>query len=676
MHLLRKNLIFASFLSFALASFCGALSASAVEQPSITNMIETPWLYPVQTNFMHDDSEEDIGSSPKSMLNRNESQFPNLLYSETGKKDYMGYDGKGIIFTNTDSYINDDQGMIGAGRGDELHFSSIVTMPRYYDDEKSDPMKNFIIATAQSRGLTVDEQSISVTIDGQPFEENEVCRLEFSSDGDASFLNYSSVLGINCDWNNAESYPYSDNAIVEISYSTTVDDDAPSEVFSKVIYAYESESGANNMMEYFTEMFDSAGGQHRVIAMLDSAISIRRLDSNGNSISGVTYTIDGVKANPASGMANVYEYDPDGTVSEFTTDTENPLTILNVPVGYYTFREVSAPKGHESANPVSTRWTADGMSITEFGETRQIMNYVYRKLDMTDHIGIIMLNDKSSLVPGSTMNDLFGESIEDSEVTRPYYSGTPPFSYNDEYISKTGDTYYYNIKAYDRNKGYYNFSKPFTYNEALGKQVVTIGYPEKSYYTVSEDYYLELSGNHATIHDNDKTYELDFDEALEAYIGSSDDGIKNPPMMYQNDKGYVAIIDSGTGATWIWQYSYDSKSQKYVLSGKNNTYALEEINENQARLSNYLVIDYVPEIDSYAVGFSNMAGKAKISPERPSIYLSVIEFGESKDESYPEDAPENIPSNPQTSDAILKTLAIVVVCVLSAAIAKNRLLKR
>lgn len=75
------------------------------------------------------------------------------------------------------------------------------------------------------------------------------------------------------------------------------------------------------------------------------ALGIKKVDPKGNVLTGAKFSVEGITAK-ATETAGVYEYDKNGTVTEFETDDNGILIIKGLAAGEYSITETVAPDGY------------------------------------------------------------------------------------------------------------------------------------------------------------------------------------------------------------------------------------------------------------------------------------------------------------------------------------------
>ena len=401
MGLLHKNLILASIASVAMVGFLGSSSASALDGFSFSDIIRD---YRNQTEQLKSYLTNPFGSgceatNPDSTISCNETSFPNLLFNGAPNNSTWGHEGKGLVFVNNNNLVEGNPQLATAKRGDALNYSMEIKTQRYNDEAMANPVTQYVIYAFFSEGLAVNQESVVVKVANQTLDasqyQSEVVEFEKGSTEASIFGGAGSLLHITLPWTDGtQSFVYNEDAVIAVTYSAAIADDAPSEVFSRGAYITD-ESNAD--FAIFTSTTD-----HQATASIDGNILIRRVDASGNPLAGAKYTVDGVKANIKDETNNIYVYDENGAVSEFSTDANGKIIITGVPMGDYDIREVSSPDGHMPESGY-VRLANDMSDSTElsFEEKRTILSLAGSQIDITD--SIMTLDDGTRILDMSIL---------------------------------------------------------------------------------------------------------------------------------------------------------------------------------------------------------------------------------------------------------------------------------
>ena len=664
MHLLRKNLLLAGILSFAMVGFLSTSSASALDGFSFSDIIND---YRNRTEQLQSSLLNPLDSESESTISRNEASFPTLLFNGAPNNSAWGHDGKGLIFADNDSLINGDPQLAAAKRGDPLKYSMEIETQRYNDVEMTKPVGQYAVYGLFSEGLNLDQNSIvvkvgdqTINLDDITFEYANFDEIEGGEQSKAVFGGASSAFACVLPWQDSEGgFLYDEDAVITITYSATISQDAPSEVWSRWVY-FSGLSSADFSVFQSTE--------HQAKALIDGNILIRRVDANGNPLAGAKYTIDGVRGNKSEN--GTYEHDTDGSENEFETNSDGQTVIAKVPLGKYVVREVFSPDGTSPTEATIAKNMIEEQTSIETG----FIDYVFdSQLPSWTAKGAIRGRDTITTDSGVTLADggelysiITSEPASSLKTVLPFDEPSGRYKTNNGgvYVQKTADGYELGIDGTTTMN-----PRPFVYDERTGKNIVHFSMEEAWPSSYTDYYYLEfLDGNTAIAH-GVLSVNLVFNPENGCYEGYSS-GYETDFSLCADSKGYRLMDKSGSLATY---FSYDNALDKYILRDVHEMYyTIDEATDESVALTLYLPIAFDSEIDKYFFTLPMGGGFGYLADYSPET-ITVTEF--LFQEKSSDTAPDSVP-NPQTSDAILKTLAIVVVCVLSAAIAKNRLLKR
>ena len=677
MGLLHKNLILAGIASVAMVGLLSPSSVSALDGFSFSDIINQQQAQREQllshlTNPFSTSTACE-STDPDSTISCNESSFPNLLFNRISDGEKLwGHDGKGIIFADSENLINGNPQLKTAKRGNTLTFSVQLEAEDYYDAAETDSIREYEIVALLSKGLTLDQSSISVKIGDQELAQDqyELFHQDGASMGSAS-QDFSAMVGpeISIDGSLGQLA----GKTIELSLSATIDQDAPSEVFVRSVYGFDHQGGFE-----ISEPDYMSNETYQAAALLDGNILIRRVDADGNPLAGAKYTVDGMKANVEDEANNIYVYDENGSVAEFTTDSEGKVIIKNAPMGEHTVREVQAPQGHETNEPVITSPIYENNSEFEYGRSYMMDYFGMATIDITDLIedisGTKVLETGNML---SRVDEALGAS--DATVEKNLAFARPIFTFDESsntykrtglanYIEKDGDGY----RSYHSNSP----DNIFTYDENMDKYVATVSLSDSD--SGLSGWYLDFDGPNVSVRlpDNDisgTTINLSYDESDECYHGYTVfNNNSYATKLCQNSFGYSLYIDSDILLIpQLMHFEYDEEAGKYMAAdnivGIN---VLEELSDSEVQIFSYYPIIYDEQQGQYYISLGSL-GFRRLDVSRQSILASEFLF----QDKTSDDAPEDI-ANPQTGDAVIKIVLITLAGIVPVMITSKKFGRR
>ena len=294
MGLLHKNLILAGIASMAMVGVLGSSNASALDGFSFSDIISQQQAQREQAlSYLTNPFGMSVScesTNPDSTISCNESPSSNLLFNRISDGEKLwGHDGKGVVFTDNNNLVDGNPQLATAKRGDILSFSTELISERYYDDEETTPISSYMIYGLLSDGLSANQSSVVVKVDGEVLSSStyELAYDELTPEQAAQFgYDFVAAIAVIIPWSANGTFLYNDGAIIELSYQATIEDNAPSEVFSRGAYIIDGEDSSINLMDT----------DYQATAMIDGNILIRRVDENGNPLAGAKYTVTNVTA--------------------------------------------------------------------------------------------------------------------------------------------------------------------------------------------------------------------------------------------------------------------------------------------------------------------------------------------------------------------------------------------
>ena len=656
MRLLHKNLLFASALSFAVAGFLGSTSASALDEFSLSDIVSrqqkqmsSRLTSPLST------SADCESANPDSTISCNENT-PSVLFNRIadGTKLY-GHDGKGVIFTNADGLINGDSQKKIAKRGDRLSYSAEFYTERYRGTDDNEPITTYQLVLSLSQGLTIDEESIVVKVGDQAVSK-DAYSLEIRSvnSGDMLF-GVKDLVQIDLDWANyvqgdgwnhytVESFKYDEGANIEVLYSATVDKNAPSKIKTNIAYSVKYLNSYGGINTDYSNESDITEGKYAATAMLDGNIVIRKTDASQNPIRGAKYAVNGVTARQSSGSDGVYIYDTTGAISEFETNERGEAIITNVPFGEYTISETYAPDGQDAPVKTVKKNLAEEWQELDIGNKRYVLN----EFDTKAEVDMVDLGGGKKTVPGFLIDETMTLNYDPDERAYVY-----------ENLSVSEDEGSYAIKTKMNGQDVTLHSEG---NIATLK--VSDVYPTD---VIAASYWLDIDESQIIAHLG-VAITLTYDPTTDSYIGNyAEEGIDSIILKKDADGYQLQLYAEGgmpyTAAHFVYYESFD----KYILDYDYMYLVVESVSDSEMVAHLRIAATYSAAFNRYYVGGAMGIFQLPIDIVSVEDMATIYPFS-----SIPT---ENI-LNPQTSDAILKSLAVIALSIAPIAIVRKQLSKR
>ena len=189
---------------------------------------------------------------PTLLVNEDEEEpRGDISYNAGDDYPYWGNDGYGIVFTDEDKIVRDTEGnpvpnVRTAQVGDTLNFSVKVKLAHYEQNIEYLPIPLWQVIFGTPEGLSMDESSVKVYIDGEELGSDDYDSMLYKDDADASRilkLKDAGIIVIEPEnlvnyVNNKLDWFYEDGAELEIRFSATLDEDTGNELFGKATYIY------------------------------------------------------------------------------------------------------------------------------------------------------------------------------------------------------------------------------------------------------------------------------------------------------------------------------------------------------------------------------------------------------------------------------------------------------
>ena len=578
-----------------------------------------------------------------------DDSIPTLLYNRISDGETLwGYEGEGIVFADSDGLVDGNPHLKTAKRGDTLSFSVKIEPERYYDDAETEPFSTYTITASLSQGLTLDYDSIVLRINDQVISDEDVSVEQVNGELGLSYY-LRKTITFSQTSQGTTTFNYPEGAAIELTYSATIDSDAPSQLFSRAGYS----AYTNNYSKIISSgsvLYGGAGYQLDV--MLDGNIVIRRVDTNNQPLAGAKYIIDGVKANADHAVNGTYTYDSNGSVSEFVTDKDGVIVINGVPFGTYTAKEVSSPTGYEVLVSTISKNLEQDIREIETGKLSYRMNLY--DIDITSSI---IDSDQGKMVPYPELSAFMGGSSGEIIATMDESQGG--YSFNGGVVKKTANGYQLlldNAEPVD-----------FVYDSTLNKYLARINN------TRNNNLQLTINGDQATFVTGDQPNALFLNNETGCYEGVLQEENATITMCSDGESGYYFIEEMAlsSGSYHIGVHCvYDEGVDGYVESSS-AIISIEEESDSELRLLGNYPIVVIPQIGAHYMFMDETLWLLNTAPQ--TVLGTEFLFREKTSGSGT--MPEDI-VNPQTGDAFLKSITIAAIGTLPLYIVRKRLTRR
>ena len=586
-------------------------------------------------------------TNPDSTISCNESPFPNLLYNRISDGEKLwGHDGKGVVFADSENLINGNPQLKTAKRGDTLKFSVAIEAENYYDDAKTDPITGYMLGSLNSCGLAVDSSSAEVRVNNQAISP-DAYNVELydipKEEAEQAGYDFCNEFTIMLDWVNESDTPlYAEGSTIEFTYEATIEDDAPSEVFGRGVYIYDSKAGH---LEYSSTDF-MTNTAFQATAMLDGNILIRRVDASGNPLAGAKYTVDGVRANKIGEFT--YVYDENGSVSEYETGADGKIIISGLPIGEYIVHEISSPSGHEPEQGSLVKALPQNMVAAETGGIEYVLDLAGSGGQKTTFDAITLANGKK-IADGAVLGQKMSWELTYDENEGSYKGGLTVKRDGDTFIIPSGQ-----------------FAGEFTYDDKIQKYILdpSMGSADPSYY------YLEFIDDDTIKVHGAADVTLSRENDTDCYSAAAGDGWEGVSKftLCKNDNKYRLMGDN----VIVAYYVHDDELGKWILEDNGwIVLAIEEVSDTEMLVNGYMHMLYDEELDKYALVMPMDGGFNMLVDYRNKTVLATEYLFRDKTGATPDSI-----SNPQTSDAVLKAVIIATIGLVPAFILRKQLTKR
>ena len=637
-----------------------SIVAGLCDSPNTNAISSLGFLTPLDTVL----SQNCSASSSEANVSCNTFSSPEVLFSRLSDGEMLwGHDGKGVVFTDAENLVDNNPQLQTARPGDRLNYAMQIETEKYYNDNERNQILSYVFQAGFSGGLIPDIASLNIKINGQPVPTDAYeTNLEEYDESDSRY-GIRKILMMSFDWV-AGDYP--DKAVVDIEFSATVDQNAKNQVFVRGDYDL-SISG-------YTEGHSMVFDKYQATALLDGNIVIRRVDGAGNPVEGARYSVEGIKAKRDTTTNGAYVYDENGPLSEFETSEKGIISIKDVPFGVYAAKEISSPDGSPLEHTI-TKNIEVGLSEMESGKDRIIytMNSVdgrrVLEFDFTNQIvglddgAIVMSYDK-------WFETIYGMNYSTSQMI-PYDAeqGFYSDSSGNAHIYKDGDVY--RLVSVENDQ---SIEGTFVYDKSIEKYVMNvknIDFPVKA---LKEYGWLEVNDSIAKVSVGGEPVELTYDKAGGKYSYHEGDVTYT---IKKNGADYDLTLDissSSNGGGIKMSFTYNEEAEMYLPKLLDSYQVLEKITPSEIVLGQYLTFIKDEQTGDYYQAFltgilgSGMKSRPEMIPAVAFLFRGTIANGDSS-------APETTP-NPQTSDAVIKVLAIFTTALLPAFAIRKHLTRR
>ena len=681
----KTNLIIAGAILLICAGFLGTTNVSAINGPAFGDIVNRyrDRVGQIKSYLLNPLSSDCESANPEGSISCNEVSSPNLLFNGAPNNTAWGHDGKGLIFVNNDNLINGDPQLAAAKRGDTLNYSMEIRTQRYNDEAAAKPVKSYMVYGLFSKGLNLAHDSITVKVGGQTLDASayqfEFAEFEEGGDEATIFGGARSAFYLTLPWiNDANEFIYDEGAVINITYSADIADDSPEEVYSRGVYLSDDSSVDFSIL---------SSTEHQATAMLDGNIIIRRADSVGNPLSGAKYVVDGVKAN--QGDNGAYVYDKNGQIDEFVTDEKGQVVILGVPFGEYAVTEISSPDGSTPQERIIIKSLAANIENSVVSQTTGF-EVPEEEVAFGMRMGLL---SATAIKDGLWMVKIPGETMDGSlnyDSQENCWIGAE--SYEEVKVCRGADGQLYAAQ------GTMNIpsNRPLIYNPDNDTYFLTVSGPDLHYYQMQ---IIKTDDTTITLKVGSKQFILQRDSANDCFhvdltevIGNSRTTVDPDSTICTTDADTydlsytVTVYEQGPFVRnehfeklivtdeLLNDASFDPTLQYYVSDYPFMALSLRLDSSNTMAASPGYPISYVAPYDKYFLAFA-APSPAQLEAKYRTIdnyqYVTPFLFRPSTNTDSPEDI-----SNPQTGDAVLKTVIIVAIGLAPVVILRRQLTKR
>ncbi|MBQ1372897.1 hypothetical protein IIY67_01595 [Candidatus Saccharibacteria bacterium] len=589
-----------------------------------------------------------------------------------------GYDGLGVIFPDEEYLMKKNDGSLDhqtriAKRGESVRVSTKLETALYHDDTTSWPMTAYHLQSFFPRGVAVDESSVVVKVDGAEIDESDyTVSVEDVPTEEAEITGYYLSVNIGVKWAEITrssntfmaEFLYDEGAEIEIEYALRANSNAGASItFANVhSYDYVYSSNGNTRNTQISDM-------KNLNVLIDGNLVIKRVDKNGAPLAGAKFAVEGVKAKESSTVAGAYEYDRNGSISEFVTDENGRVIITGLPLKDYTVTEVEKPAGHVTEDKTKTRTVAwEDLVNIDYNEEKFMLAGL---MDLTPYLQPIgddmYVYDMSQTGYEMTYDATTGE-YKNSSLLMTARKGT-----DGNYIldGTLGDDI---VTTYrDDWGGYVAVS---TLSDYLTAESSHVFYPDIGDYLVkNNDGTITIRG---IKNDDSETVFTPKGDGCYSADGSALFGEGEALLCETENDEYQLVAplsaSSGMGKTIGVHFKYLDKLSRYVIDYPYSFNLIRVKSEQAVEYRSLTVINHYPKVDKYYMSLGGPS-MAQYEVERQLIphilYANEVVF---TDIESSDGESEGVPENPQTADNFeVIALAFGIVAVSGGFLARRQL---
>ncbi len=292
-----------------------------------------------------------------------DSTTPNVNVVDKNQKPSWGNkdgenpaDGKIIVDSNGTRTVN------SANYGDTVKFSIAINAVSYAKNAKKEAelVTYYHIQDTLGAGFDLDADSVQV----------KVGDTELTKGTDYTLNQSGKIFTVNVPFGEK----YGSNAVIEVTYSATVNKDAviagegnP----NKAKFTYSTDSNYDPNKPSYDPTKPGEGnypeepknptydGEEKSTTTYVYALGIKKVDETGNALQGAQFAVSLGTTKiyaKATNTAGVYEYSAsaNGAVEKFQTDDKGILIIKGLAAGKYSVKEVVAPNGYNLLDKAET----------------------------------------------------------------------------------------------------------------------------------------------------------------------------------------------------------------------------------------------------------------------------------------------------------------------------------
>ncbi|MBR0482809.1 hypothetical protein IJJ54_01750 [Candidatus Saccharibacteria bacterium] len=590
-----------------------------------------------------------------------------------------GYDGLGVIFPDEEYLMKKNDGSLDyqtrvAKRGESVRVSTKLETALYHDDTTSWPMTAYQFQSLFPRGVAVDESSVIVKVDGAEIDgSGYTVSVEDVPTEEAEMTGYYLSVSIGVKWAEitrssntfTTEFLYDEGAEIEIEYALRANSNAGASISFANVHGYDYVYSSNGNTRN-TQISDIKN----LNVLIDGNLVIKRVDKNGAPLAGAKFAVEGVKAKESSTVAGAYEYDRNGSISEFVTDENGRVIITGLPLKDYTVTEAEAPAGHVTEDKTKTRTVAwEDLVNIDYNEEKFMLAGL---MDLTPYLQSIgddmYVYDMSQTGYEMTYDATTGE-YKNSSLLMTARKGTDGNYILDGALGDDIETTYW-----DDWGGYVAVS---TLSDYLTAESSHVSYPDIGDYLVkNNDGTITIRGMK---NDDSETVFTSKGDGCYSADGSALFGGEGEALLCETENDEYQLVaplsaSSGMGKTVGAHFKYLDKLSRYVIDYPYSFNLIREKSEQAVEYRGLTVIKHYPKVDKYYMSLGGPS-MAQYEVERQLIphilYANEVVF---TDIESSDSESEGVPENPQTADNFgVIALAFGIVAVSGGFLARRQL---